>query len=993
MSKDFKELMDNLNKAQKEAVETIDGPVMVIAGPGTGKTQVLAIRIANILVKTDVGADAILCLTFTNAGVQAMRERLRGYIGKSASHVEVTTFHSFAGKMVDEFYLSLGYKSAPSVIDDRQSVAICDEILENNDWEHLRTRANKSLYFGDIKSLISLLKRERLSPEDFQKEIEKEINFLKSDESSLSSRGPTKGQLKAEVKNKIDSLERTKEIVRFYELYEEYKKEKLFLDYDDVLEELVRLVETSEDAKDAIRERYLYVHVDEHQDSSGVQNQFLKLVWADVEAPNIFVVGDDRQLIYGFGGASLSYFEGFKKYFEGVKVITLTENYRSTQKILDTAEHLLKSSLAEAPLLAKKEKGEHPLRIIEADYPRDEIIRAGLEIKEMLESGSSPKDFAILVPKNTQVKNAIRILRDLGIPVSSGEALSLFDTSEFDSFMKIFKAILYPNQSECVAPLLLDPYSGIPTLEAHKFLLKSDSRKMTLASILEDKSKPSLFEEDKIASFFGTLKELLEYSSTGDLYGLIQRIGEDVFLNKSESHEVLTRNVEVIRSFLHLVSSKLENNPKATLKEFVEFVERLLEYGTHIPLASFGKNDGVSVMTLHSSKGLEYDAVWIAHMDEKNLGGRRSGGFTIPESVKERLAEEDEEVTKRQIYVAITRAKRFCTISYGRTGYTGGVQNLSPIISDLPSELFDNENALQTESYIKEKDLGFFVTANKDGEPEFDLSKLSDLVKDEYSKHKLSVTHLNNFFSCPWKWYFRNFLQLPEPTGPALQFGNLIHGAIENILKVEGVLSKDAVLDFIEEGLLRVRGASDADLVRYKKEATSILNRWVKNRLPMISGFRESEKALSFRDPDLNDLLITGKIDLKETLEKGVLRVTDFKTGSVKTANDIKKMTEDGRMSDYLRQLAMYSYLLENSAKGDVEVGESSLEFVEAKDGDKNAIFTTRIGRQEIDMLKKDIKDFDQALSSGEWLNLPCNFKAWKTGEECEYCKLAKMYV
>ena len=155
----------------------------------------------------------------------------------------------------------------------------------------------------------------------------------------------------------------------------------MLLDYDDVLEYLIKIVETSEEARDEIREKYLYVLVDEHQDSSGVQNEFLQKVWGDVEKPNIFVVGDDRQLIYGFGGASLAYFEGFKNTFGKAKLITLLENYRSTQVILDSAHTLLQSSLSPAKLVSHS-KDSFPLRLVEADYPRDEIIACVLDIKE-----------------------------------------------------------------------------------------------------------------------------------------------------------------------------------------------------------------------------------------------------------------------------------------------------------------------------------------------------------------------------------------------------------------------------------------------------------------------------------------------------------------------------------------------------------------------------------------------------------------------------------
>src|SRR4051812_9361790 len=201
-----------LNAGQKQAVDTIQGPVMVIAGPGTGKTQVLALRIAHILT-SDVQAKAeeILCLTFTNAGVKAMRERLARYIGPTAARVRIATFHSFGMILLEEFYPVLGLEGVPTLIDDAASVALTDELLHAHEWQYLRPRANPALYFRDLKSLISLLKRERINPEEFRASIKEDITRLEQDPESISSRGDSKGQLKKEIVKKIEGFARTLE--------------------------------------------------------------------------------------------------------------------------------------------------------------------------------------------------------------------------------------------------------------------------------------------------------------------------------------------------------------------------------------------------------------------------------------------------------------------------------------------------------------------------------------------------------------------------------------------------------------------------------------------------------------------------------------------------------------------------------------------------------------------------------------------------------------
>ena len=451
----FKERYAKLNSEQKRAVDAIDGPVMAVAGPGTGKTQILALRIGKILQETDIGAGGILCLTFTNSGVKAMRERLVDYIGANGNDVVISTFHSFALEyLIEKNYQLLGFDLEPKILSDEEAVFLVDEILHENDWKYIRPRANPEMYFSELKQLISLLKRERLAPGDFLSYVEEDIKNLKNDPESLSSRGESKGKLKKEIENKIASLERTKEVVEFYRLYEEKKKTLSFVDYDDILEYAVELVEKYENIRADILENFQYVLVDEHQDSSGIQNNFIKAVWQNEEKPNIFVVGDDRQLIYGFSGASVSYFQDFSNIFGKTKLITLTENYRSTANILSVADDLLQSSLAGGKLKSNI-KGDSKIGLYEYTYGRDEVIAAGLYFKKQIEKGVRPEECALLVPRNYQVRNALETLRNMGLKVSSGKNISLFDVKETESFLRILGIIADPYNSILLTESLL----------------------------------------------------------------------------------------------------------------------------------------------------------------------------------------------------------------------------------------------------------------------------------------------------------------------------------------------------------------------------------------------------------------------------------------------------------------------------------------------------------------------------------------------------------
>ncbi len=972
-----------LNKEQKEAVEAIDGPVMVVAGPGTGKTQILALRIANILKKTDIKGDGILCLTFTNSAADAMRERLVRYIGEAGKKVNIFTFHSFGMKVIEEYFKVLGVPAAPKLLDETEAATFFDEILSGNDWEHLRPRADQTRYFGDLKSLVSLLKRERISREDFAFALEREMTSLIGDEDSISTRGESKGELKKEVQKKIEGLEKSREIVKFLECYETAKRQKNLLDYDDVLENLVKIVETSKDALFEMRERYLYVLVDEHQDSSRVQNEFLTRVWSEVEEPNIFVVGDDRQLIYGFSGASIDHFKGFKKTFVGAKLVPLVENYRSTQVILDAAHALLPSVMLDEKLLSQSQE-HHPIKLIEARIPEEEIIAAGLDLKKNIAQGVDPNDCAILVPKNKQIRNALEILHRAGLPVTSDEALNLFDQKEAGAFLRVLK-IIESGDTPALALSFFDEFSGIKPLEAHKFIAAEKMREFSFSSVLE--KDPSLFGGGAVEKWVSRLAKWKKDSEQNDLRSVIQKIGRELF-GDHEQENKLVSGEEIAETLLAL----LEKKPEMNLRDFVCYLEKLESYGETIPLKSKAK-EGIKVLTMHSSKGMEFDYVWIAHMDEQSLSGGKKIGFTLPATILEKIEERDIDAIKRKLYVAITRAKRFCTLSYACGSHRGREQEVAKIIADLPEKVFEKQKP--SRHSLRHRALAGGAKNNN-------LDGLAKSVAEKYADRYVSASLLNNFFECPWKWYFKNLLRLPEPPVETLEFGNAVHASIDTILKIDPVKSREGlqrlsasngvdIEKIVKEEVVKIKYGDERTRARMEREALKIVTLWVKNRLPEVKLNRKTEESLSIKDKNFPHLKIYGKIDLIENLAPKEVRVTDFKTGSVRKKYDIEKLDAEGRMSGNLRQLTMYSYLLRESPQWQTDARESRLEFLEAKNP-KESFYDRVITGKEIDLLKKDILDYDKLVKSGQWVARPCRYNSYGKNTECQYCRMAEIY-
>jgi len=989
MNEEFEKGIKGLNIKQKEAVDNIDGPVMVVAGPGTGKTQVLALRIGNILKKTDTAPESVLCLTFTNSGVRAMKERLERYMGKRGSEVSVYTFHSFALGLIEKNHHLLDFKSIPHLINDDESILLVDEILNENEWEYISPLSNRAMYFNDLKQLVSTLKRERIKDEDLLSYIEADIDDLKTSPDSISSRGETKGQLKKEIFKKIESLERTKEVVEFYRIYEEKKKENSFMDYDDVLEYAVYLVENFEDIRADIREDYLYILVDEHQDSSGVQNSFLKAVWQEIEKPNIFVVGDDRQLIYGFSGANISYFEDFSHIFGKAKLIVLSENYRSTEPILSLADELLKSSITKEKLNSNK-KGNEKVYLNEYVYSRDEIIGAGVYFKKKIENGLDPNECSILVPRNYHVRTAINILSSLGLPVSEGRNVSLFSQIESDYFRNILGIIIDPFNSELIAKSLLDKTSEIDTISAHLFLRNTKPDKLAITDLINQKEN-NLFDESNQIHIWGKkLENWVNSLNNERLSNIINILGNELLINTAKDNKEILERVEVVRSFIHLAEMFEEKNSKASLKSFVEYLDRLGSYNSNIELAKFGNDNGIKVMTLHKSKGLEYEAVWIAHMNEEVVMSEKRNSFTLPEQIKEHIKERSIEEAKRELYVALTRAKTFCNISYARENYNGGDIELLSILKDLDNVHFVKKTKEETEKELLENGPEIY-TSYKEFKYEGEIiDEVKELVKKNYESLKVSVSMLNNFFECPWKWYFRSFLRLPEPKPMHLALGTTVHATIEFMLNSEKLPTKDEIANKIERELKKEKVEDKIEFKKLFKKAEDAISDWVNNYYKNLSNDKQSERPVSFKDKEFPNLTMYGKIDLTEYEKDGSVMVTDFKTGKSKTKNEIEKINNEGRLSDLMRQLTMYTYLLKGDNKN-MEVSNSRLLFLEEDITNKNALYETFINEEKIDLLKKDIRDYNSSLQAGTFTDNECHFKPFGSGAtECEYCKLAK---
>ena len=392
----FETLYRALNPRQREAVDTIEGPVIVIAGPGTGKTQVLTLRIANILKRTDVGPEAILALTFTNSGVAAMRARLSEIIGSAAYRVHVHTFHGFANSVIRRFPEYFPRIIGSRTADRIDSLRIVEHAVLSRRLKHIKPFGNPLYYVSSIVKAIETLKRENMSPSAF-------ATLLRTGERNLHPK----------------KYERNRELVLIYRAYEESLKRERLYDYGDMIMEVVRVLSEERELLLSLQEEHQYILADEHQDANQAQNKILELLGSFHEDPNLFIVGDEKQAIYQFQGASLDNFLYFTKRFPGAKIIELSDNYRSTQTILDAAHSLAEHAqerLSHIRLAAKRSgRKEEQVILISIPHSDEEPEYVASEIQKLIKNGTNPEEIAVLYRDNSDMLHFASALTSWGI--------------------------------------------------------------------------------------------------------------------------------------------------------------------------------------------------------------------------------------------------------------------------------------------------------------------------------------------------------------------------------------------------------------------------------------------------------------------------------------------------------------------------------------------------------------------------------------------------
>ncbi len=634
----FQEFYRKLNPRQKEAVDAIEGPVMVVAGPGTGKTQILTLRIANILLKTDTPPDAVLALTFTDSAAYSMRRRLLEIIGSLAYRVNIHTFHGFANDIIQTYPDRFPSVVGATHIGQIEQVKYFRKIIEETPLNKLKPYGNPFYYLQPLMKAVSQLKREDIGYLDYQKLKDKE--------------------------------EKESELSLIYSLYQETLRKEHLYDYDDMIMEVIKTLRRDKDFLLNLQENFHYILADEYQDTNSSQNEMLRLLASFHQSPNLFVVGDGKQAIYRFQGASLENFRSFERLYAGVKIITLRENYRSCQPILDCAHSLMPENKLTASLKVSK-GGVELATFAKKDQ---EVLFLAEEIKRKIKAGVSPSQIAVLYRDNKEAEPLGVLFERYRLPYIIQSDENILEDQTLGKFILLLRAVHFFGEEEALMRALHIDFLKVESLALYKLSVQGKKAKENLYALMSRNPKfKKLYL--KISSWHSASlnKNLLE------VLEIVAR--ESGFIRHLFRLPDGFEKLEKLDAFFREIKNFLEKDRAFNLGALFEYLALMEEHKISIGKASSPLDkDGVRLLTAHRSKGLEFDHVYIVGVTDDRWGGRRKiNHFRLP--FDEEASGEDDE--RRLFYVALTRARKEVTITFAKEGLTAEPKFASRFIEEI----------------------------------------------------------------------------------------------------------------------------------------------------------------------------------------------------------------------------------------------------------------------------------------------------------------------
>ncbi len=938
MRERFLKEYDRLNPEQKEAVDTIEGPVMVVAGPGTGKTQILASRIARILLETQVSPSNILCLTYTDAGTVAMRKRLLHFLGTEAYKVNIHTFHSFCNKVIQQNTRQLK-KQDLEPLSDLERVQYIKELIDGFDNDSELKRFKGEVYYDlqHLARLFSDMKREAWDPAVLLQKIDHYIQVTVPE--NYTNKRSKEVKLTADGQKQIEKMLKSKAAIEAFTTYQSILAARNRYDFDDMINWVIRLFEDHPDVLLGYQEQLQYILVDEYQDTSGSQNKIVQMLssyWED--NPNLFVVGDDDQSIYRFQGANVENMMAIRTRLEkNLKTVVLNANYRSVQPILDAARALIdknkKRLINQVPGLTKNLTAARPelkqlnilpeIRIYENEFSENAHI--ALSVKALIDAGTPAGRIGIIYREHKYGDELQKFLHLAGVPYYVKKSLDLLNDHFISRILNIMRYFIAEDDK---------PYSGeyllFEMLHYHFFSIEP----LTIARITNE-----VYENQRRKKGPQTLREYINAVDakqsgmlfpTDEVSGELGKIGAVLNMLQKEAHNLPLQQwfeklineagvlsyimeseekiwlMEKLSCLFDYIKDETHRNPLCTVKDFIILSDLMLDNSLRLPLVqTTGNETGVNLLSCHGSKGLEFEHVFLlgARSDIWEDKKKRNTGFSLPPSVFEgsdersTITEEDEqEELRRLFYVSVTRAEKHLYISCPKMKNDGKELMPSGFVEDirLALNLEAEHITLDDEAKFRFQSLRFGLIRK----PILEKAE-KDYIDGILSTFAMNVTALNNYLDCPLKFYYNTLVKVPGAKSEHASFGSAVHTALKQFYdnsKLHAAYpAKEFFIEQFNHALHKEREVFTAEsYARFKEHGSRVLTAYYEHKFANKKAEQLIQNEYRLDNVALDTVPLKGFADLITFYGNDII-ITDFKTGDpVKAKAQFKK---PGRMS------------------------------------------------------------------------------------------------
>lgn len=1019
----FQKELEKLNTAQKQAVFHTEGPVLVIAGPGTGKTQILSARIGYILSSKNlqVSPHNILCLTYTDAGVIAMRKRLLQLIGPDAYRVHIHTFHSFCNQVIQHNMDYFGIRDLQP-ISELETIELYHKLIDSFPKGHPLKKYSGEIYsdLGRLKSLFSAMKTEDWSPELISEQIDAYLEDLPNRDKYIYkvNKGTNKkGDPKLkQIEEERERMEKLRAAALEYNNFNKLMKDMCRYDFDDMILWVMQAFKNNETLRLRYQEQYLYFLVDEFQDTNGAQNEILNLLTEDPdENPNVFVVGDDDQSIYRFQGANLKNITDFAlRYQKNLFKVVLTENYRSTQSILDTAQTLIKYNsqrlVNSFPEIQKNLTSSLPsLRdspvqpeIKVFPNPQNEEAFILSEIERLQQDGENLGEVAIIYRKHKLVENLVKVLEQKKIPLNLKQRVNILKLPFIKNLINLLTYIQHefekPHSSESLLfEIMHYEFFGISPRDVARISLHCSHIEEGVYKKWREviSSKETMFRLGlESARAVSALEENLMYWLKSRANDTIQVLFEKIVTKGGILKYIMNSPdkiwlMESLTSFFDFIKSNSEKEENFNLKSLLDLIEKMECHDLCIYLNKIVSNpEGVHFVTAHSSKGLEFKHVYLlssnARCWEKSRSPNRS--FKIPDTILPSIDEDLEEEERRLFYVALTRARENLTISYSIEDRGGKEQEKSRFTTEIKTgaPLREEFKAIDSNSLL---DFNYLNLTYPEIAPPDLINKA--FIDVSLRNYRMSVTHLSKYLKCPLTFYFENIIKVPSARNESMGFGNAIHYTMEKFFRDmlespdKEFGSEEELYELFRRGMLKYHGHFTKEQFKRKMEYgqeilpgfyRTYINRW--NKVAVV------EYRLNHVEVD--GVPVTGILDKLE-FEGNVVNVVDYKTG--KPENGLRKLyppnDADPLGGDYWRQMVFYKILMDSDRTRKWEMVSGEFDFIE-KDSKKEYVKRKLIiSPEDVKIVKNQVKEAYRRI-------LNHDFMPGCGKEDCQWCNFVK---